>query len=301
MYIFHQVPLFAAIVNLLLGVVVFATNPKRRSNRIFAALALALFDWNLCTYILAHIHDGEKAIFWTRISGVGVLAIPPLLFHLAIEPLGLRRYQKLTITVYIVAILTELLIPTKYFATSCRQFGTIYRVTGGPLLWFSYTTFVLTASTVLWISLRSLKSAPPGVGRAVRFSIAAICIIAVGSIHDAMFVLGLNHYPGTQIAIKPLGTLSASIYALISAYSMLSEQLFDLRVSIGRSSAMWLRFVFHIGICYLLLLGAVGVVPGLYSTEGVFVSLAVLCVTTLITTHFFPKLLGGASAEQFIK
>ena len=125
----------------------------------------------------------------------------------------------------------------------------------------------------------------------------AVALLFVSGIHDMLPVLGFDHYPGTSARIISWGTLGSAIYAFLVGYSVLSEQLLDVRVSMSRHAATVLRLCFMGGIACALMLSARVIYPSTYTENGVFASLAVLFVSVTVSAQFFPTLFGALTGR----
>lgn len=293
MYKFHLVPLFSAIINLLLGSLVIATNPKRRLNQLFFGLGVVLAWWNAAAYFHANTHTVENSLKLFRIGAIGVALLPAALYHLVLEATDRKHSRRLLVLIYSCSILfTVLLLAGASMSSGVRQFGTMYRVTGNPSVWLFYLFFIATSVAAIVEATIALQTVHGPRRRLIKLAVMAVSILAIGVLHDGMHVLGLNYYPGTNTGILPLGTACASLYALILGYGLLSDQLLDFRISIGKFSATLLRVLFVLGIAYILLLSLAGILPGSFTDEGLFISLATFFVSTLVAVQFFPKLLG---------
>src|SRR5688500_9571418 len=82
---FQLVSLFAGIVNLLIAAFVLFINPKRRLNRVYLAVGLALACWNLSGYILTLTETIGSATLAIKAMLMGAIFIPAAFFHLAAE------------------------------------------------------------------------------------------------------------------------------------------------------------------------------------------------------------------------
>jgi signal transduction histidine kinase/DNA-binding NarL/FixJ family response regulator len=298
MYKFHLVPLFSAIVNCALGILAFSTNPRRRLNQIFLILGFGLAWWNFAAYLHASTQDIESSLRLYRIGGFGVALLPAAIFHMAVEISGRKRFQRYIVLAYLFSLLfCALLIGGYSMSSGVRKFGNMYRINGSPAVWFFYGWFCVVGCSSVSILAGALRRESAHSRRVVGLLLSGISILCLGVMHDGMQTLGLNHYPGTQIAILPLGTACALLYALILGYGLLSDQLLDFRVSIGRNSATLLRITFLLSITYVLLLSAAGLFPGTFTGEGLLTSMLTFFISTVVTVRFFPKLLGDLSSH----
>ena len=66
--------------------------------------------------------------------------------------------------------------------------------------------------------------------------------------NDILPIVGITRYPFTDIAIFPYGSLAAVAYGVMVAYSVFQHQLLDVHLTLGRSAAYLVRFVFLVMI-----------------------------------------------------
>ena len=67
------VPLTAALLNAVLGVIVLFNEPRRAINQLFACLSLTLVLWNLNIFVLYYFDDPASALYWSNLFRVGTL------------------------------------------------------------------------------------------------------------------------------------------------------------------------------------------------------------------------------------
>ena len=295
---FHLVPLFSGIINLLLAVFVVSINPRRRLNQIFLLLGVGLAWWNFGAYQLSQVHDATEALARVRLVLVGIVFLPAAAYHFALESSGLTYNRYRLAYTYFVAAIFFCLIYTPYFVTSVRPFLGVYRGTAGPGFWFFYFVFFpASAYGTLSVLLKGLRRSTGSTARAAKILLIALSLLYIAGFHDMIPVLGLDYYPATMVRIIPWGTLGASVYGLLIGYSILNDQLLDVRVSISRHSAAVLRLCFLGGIGFVLMLTAGVLYPSTFTRNGLIASLLILFVSAIVTAYFFPKLFGGLSSR----
>ena len=101
------------------------------------------------------------------------------------------------------------------------------------------------------ILFRKLRFLPPLQRGRVKSLIWACGILIFFGNNDIMPILGIYHYPGTNVPIYPLGSLAAIFYGIIAAHSVLQHQLLDIHITLGRVAAHIVRLSF--------------VIPGIYA------------------------------------
>ena len=138
---------------------------------------------------------------------------------------------------------------------------------------------------------------PPSRGASSDLIGAKVMLLVMGT-HDVLPVLGITQYPGTSINILPWGTLAAGVYGLAIAYSVLQDQLLDVRVTLGRFAATLVRLLFLVGLAFLLLFLAASLTGAFTMVLSFAASIFTVAVSALVTNYYFPKLLGRGSRRR---
>jgi signal transduction histidine kinase len=107
-----------------------------------------------------------------------------------------------------------------------------------------------------------------------------------------MPIWGLDYYPFTHIKFYPLGGLAAIFYVVIVGYSVLQHQLLDIHVTLSRMAAQIVRLLFMLIVGFSLLLFLSRVEPGSFSTFSFGAAMAVLVVSSVVASLFFPQFFG---------
>ena len=121
-------------------------------------------------------------------------------------------------------------------------------------------------------------------------------MLLVMGTQDTLPVLGITRYPGTDIIILPWGSLAAGMYGLAMAYSVLQDQLLDVRITLGRFAATLVRLTFLVGVAFLILFLAAAITRD-FTMASFTAAIVAVAASALVTNYFFPKLLGRASEE----
>lgn len=296
---FQLIPLFGALVNLALAAFVCAQDLRLRRYQVFLLWVLGLGIWNLGEYALAEVAHAGTALVWARLMLFGVVWLPVAFCHLTIIVAKLPALPRVLRVAYGLTAGFAALALSPFFVPAMRRLGTGgWLPVPGPAFYLFAAVFVpALVIPALVLLLRQLGRVTPAEQRKLRPLIVADALLGVLGTHDLARVYGWNTYPGTHVAIHPWGTLAASIYGLIVGYALVQDQLLDLRVSLGRQTAMFVRFVFLLGTSYILLAVCAVLVPGSFSTSGFVCSLAAITISAAITGRFFPRFLGAGCAR----
>lgn len=291
---FATAPLIAAIANLLLALFVLYQSPGGLINRTFAVFGLSVSVWTFGAFMMFRVDNAEEALFWTRVLHVGVIFLPLSFFHLAVQVAESRVLSRPWL-LYAVGVPFVAADFTPLFIKDVVFVGYGYFGVAGPL----YPLFSLTIPSLslpaFAIILRRLKSI--GTGNRLRLTyllVSAIMLFLCG-LHDVLPMLGVYFYPGTRMTIYPIGTAAAIAYGCLVAYSVLQHQLLDIRLSLGRIAATFTRLLFFFSIGFSLVLTLALLRPEEFPPYAFIGTLAILLASGLLSSLFFPKLLGGRS------
>ncbi len=226
----------------------------------------------------------------------GVIFLPVTMLHLTLELCG-HKARGVLVLLYLCHAALAVMNAKGLFISGVRKLDYAYYSIAG--LGFKIYCVLFTQT---WISLiilwrkRSLLS-PANRARFNGIAAAQTGILILGC-NDLLPILMHDTYPWTNIRVLPWGSLAAAAYGVMVAYSVFQHQLLDVRVALGRSSARFVRFFFLFLIASLLELTVAVLAPKeQFSTFALMSSVAVILVATLITSAFFPKLIGSASEK----
>jgi len=91
----YAIPNFvSAIFSIGIGIFVFTRNKKSKVYISFLFLTLAVFIWQLGTFLLLLAPNTKQALFWCRFVYIGAIFIPVTTFHFVTTFLGLRNQGK---------------------------------------------------------------------------------------------------------------------------------------------------------------------------------------------------------------
>ena len=291
---FILVPLFAAFANLGLALFVFTRDPKLRINQVFMMWGTSLAVWNAGAFMMFRVTDHANALLWARILHFGVIFIPVSILHLT-ALLSRRSLEKSLALAYAFTLALAATNFTPFFIRDVRNIGYAWFAVAGPGFWIYSAMFSLMTVPALYMLWKARKEAPAA--RANKFTTLLIAngmLMVLGS-HDLIPVFGYDRYPLIHVRVYPWGQFGACIYGVLVAFSVLHDQLLDVRVSVGRQAATVLRLGFLLATAYLLLALASVLIPGAFTVTSFVVTLAVLAVSAGFGGLFFPRLVGGSS------
>ena len=297
--LFHLFPLTAAIVSVLLTIFVLSQNLRSLLNWVFALWGISIAVWNLGTFFMFLDISHDKAFLWAKFLNMGVIFLPPSLFHLCtlMAQVPLRRIVRF---LYFVHVLFAVSLFTGDFISEVRiikypDFSAYWSVAGPLYGAFVYVYALCSCATMalLWYRQRIV---PPIHRTRLKWLMLANGILIVFGTNDLLPILGKFRYPFVGRQIYPIGSAAAIFYGLMVGYSVLQHQLLDIRVTLSRFAAQGIRMLFMllIGLALLLLIwfsGPSG--PKGFNYFSFFSSLAVLGITALLASILFPRFFGS--------
>ncbi len=284
-------PLLAAIFNIALALFVFLKDPKARLNLVYLLWGASLATWNMGAFMMFRVQDAETALFWARVLHFGVIFIPPTVLHLSLLLAGIPIRSWIMIP-YVGALILSGTNFSDLFIQDVATTAYAWFAMPGPAYYIYGAVFPLHTIPALVVLIRRRQTSQPFDRRRLNNLILANIGLLIFGIHDLLPIYGYGKYPFTDIPVFPWGTLMAAVYGLLVAYSVLQDQLLDVRVTLGRQAALLVRLFFLIGISVALLLGALVLNPAAFTPYAFFSACVVISIAAIMTGRFFPKLLG---------
>ena len=137
----YSIPtLITAILILALGIFVLIKNKVALLNRLFFFLCTSAFVWLLGYTIVYSCKDENSALFWSRISYVGVVFIATADLHFALTFIGINKEKRKLISLaYIISFAYLIISQTNIFLTGMNKFFWGYY----PKITYAYYPFLL--------------------------------------------------------------------------------------------------------------------------------------------------------------
>lgn len=295
---FELAPLVAGIGNLLLSLFVVSRDFRSLTNRVFCYWGLCLSVWTLGAFLLFHIRDADTALAVARILHFGVIFLPVLYTHLAvlITDIPMRRVLPWA---YAISILLAFSNFTDWFISGIRRTEVVYFAVSGPLYGVLSAMVTVLGTLSVWFMFQRRRLLGPLHRRRVSAMISALALLMILGAHDLLPVMGIERYPVTGWVIYPLGTFAAFMFPVVVSYSVLQNQLLDIRFALGRVAAMLVRLLFFFSIGFGLLFLFALLLPGRFTLFTFVASLVAMLISGFISSVFFPKILGaGAEALE---
>jgi signal transduction histidine kinase len=300
------IPLVASMVNFALAFFVFSRSWRSTMNRVYLLWGISLAIWNFGTYFMFRVplietpENHAEALFWAKFLQFGVIFLPVTLFHIGflIAKVPTGRKMPLLYFMHCVFALSNF---GSFFVNNVRIAvgvgGKAYAwySTGGPGFFIFSAVCGSLSLTTMYVLFKQLQFLPPIQRIRVKSLIFGCAILVFFGYNDILPILGIYNYPGTRVPIYPLGSFAAIFYGIVAAHSILQHQLLDVHVTLGRIAARLVRLSFMVLVCLALLLIVQTILPGELPRSGLFIVMAVLVVSAIIASNFFPRLFGNGS------
>jgi signal transduction histidine kinase len=227
---YWTIPLFAAIANTILCVVVYRHAPRNKLNRVFALTTVTIIAWNLNLFCLAYLRDAAQAYYWSKVFRTGTLLMPPTVVHtfLVFGDNRSRWARRYLIIAY--GLVAALIIANAFdqLVSGVRNLGEWGYYPVQTRLYMLHTMSVvmnfIVACTLLVLNLKHAPSAQKRLQAQFWLLGAGVGIVS-GT---------LNLLPVYHIDIPPLGNLGNVAYTGIVAYAIVRHRLMDIDVVITK-------------------------------------------------------------------
>jgi len=289
---FLLIPFFAAGVNLTLALFVFTRDWRLRINQVFLLWGASLSLWNFGAFMLFNVRDTTDALAWARVTHMGVIFIPISVLHLS-ALLTRRVLGEWLYIGYCATLVLACFNFTEYFIPGVTNIGYAWFAQPGPLYWVFLIIFTMMTYPSLYLIWRAINEPSYDGSKRLNTLLIADCLLLVFGSHDLLPVMGFRNYPLTDIPVYPWGQFAACLYGLLVGYSVMHDQLLDIRVSIGRQAATLIRLFFVFSISFFLLVVASFVASERLTISAFTIALVVSVVSAFLAGVFFPRLLGG--------
>jgi signal transduction histidine kinase len=291
------IPLAGFFINIFFALFVFSRAPRAAANRVFLLLGLSIATWNLGSYFLLIVTQREEALFWARFLQFGCIFGVVAFFHLALLIAGFRvgRWIGWLYGLEVILAATNL---TPLFIRDVRMLGESgWYAIAGPAFHVFNIPFSLMFGSIFVLLKRYRTLSPIQRSRLLPIIWAEIGLSVFGA-NDVLPIIGIEHYPFTNIQVYPWGSLAAVFYGIVVAYSVLHFELLNMQVGLSRFAAHFIRFAFLFSITVGLLLLAV-VATGAFTEKSFAMALGVFVVSAITASLLFPRLFGGSGVETW--
>ncbi len=294
------IPLSGFVINVFFALFVFSRAPRVLANRVYLLLGLSIATWNLGSFFLFIVpeSDHDSALFWARFLQFGCIFGVAAFFHLALI-IAHFRVGRWIWALYGLQVALAASNFTPLFVSDVRWLGTSgWYSKAGPAFHIFNLPFMLMFGSI-FVLLKRARSLPREQRGKLYPMIFTETLLSVGGANDVMPIVGIEHYPWTQIQIYPWGSLAAVFYGAIVAYTVLQNQLLGARIALSGVLAHLVRFAFLITICGGLLMACALVARDVFNPVSFWLSMAVFVFSSVIAAVLFPRLFGGKGVEKW--
>ena len=229
-------PLIMSLLVFSLGCFVFLKNRRAKANILFLLNTLAVSLWLYFDHAVYSATTPEDAYVWSKIGYIPVIFIPPLFFHFSLSFIGINKFRKTLIAIYLVScVLVSLLLLTDRLIAGAGHHYWGYYYKAGPFHIPLLILFGLTISLSFWVLFSHVKdkAQPPQVRNKTKF-------VLLGSV--IAYQAWIDFLPKYGFEFYPIGFSFMSCWFILTAYAIIKHRLFDINMVINRGSVYALTF-----------------------------------------------------------
>jgi signal transduction histidine kinase len=287
--------LAAVLFNVALTVLVLTWDYRSTLHRVYLAWGISVTLWNLGVFHLSDPKIGpEEAFAWAKILQLGVIFMPVTLFHLC-TIIAQVRLRWVIPFIYLVHSAFAVSLYFNKYIVGVRLLDVGYWSVPGPWFHAFSVSYCILTTGLVFILYRKQKTGAPTQKTRIRSLLLAIVGLWIFGTNDLMPIMGHLTYPFTNIKFYPMGSFAAVFYVVIIGYSVLQHQLLDIQVTLSRIAAQLVRLMFMMLVGFLLLLVVSRLKPDQFTPFSFMASGAVLLVSAITASFFFPQFFGKGS------
>ena len=240
----------------------------------FLNFGVALWCWSLFGRELST--EKTNALFFIRLSYVGVIAIPAIFLHFVASVIKQVNYR-LILPAYALSFIFQVFNFTPLFI---KDAGPIlsFRYWGVPGV--AYPFFVISFATIIayshYILIRYFKKSEGQVRNQIRYLLFATVIGFLGG--------GTGFLPNFNIEIFPFGFYLLSIYVLLVSYAITKHRLMDINIVFKKGTTYVLLMLLLFVPSFLLIILSQRV---FFNKIDYLFSLIIFLILFLITIFFY--------------
>ena len=216
-----------------IGIFVASQRPRLFLFRIFLAYNVTISWWAIFTLCMVFAPDPTLALFWDRISLIGIAFIPSTFLHFTLSFLRKNKpYQSLLQICYLLSGLFGLLAFTPLMVASVsRKHFVPYFTDPGPVYPIFLFFFAVTMGMALFFSYRSYlqRRGTSQVRPTFYFFLAALVAVLGGG---GNFFVPYDIFPPLLV---PYGSYGVVGYAIVTAYLIVIHRLLGMAVIVKKT------------------------------------------------------------------
>ena len=215
--------IITGITSLLLSLIVLGHNYKNPLSRLWALFAFLVAIWGFGVYEIARTQSPEWALFWWRITHIGVILIPVISIHFTFLFLGIKKRWMVRL-MYGVGIFFLILNTTPYFIANVRYvFNSFYYDSSPTNLYLLFTLFFfLSFIYTNYLLYTNYKKAGLIKQKQILYFFLAIFIGFLGGSTNFLPVFGVDIYPILNFIVP--------LYPIILLYAILKDRILNIKI-----------------------------------------------------------------------
>ena len=274
----------------LLGIFVYLKSKTSNVNKVamFLNFGVALWCWSLFGRELSF--EKTTALFFIRLSYVGVISIPVIFLHFVASNLKQVNY-KLILPAYALGLIFQIF-----------NFTPLFIKDAGPILSFRYygipgivyPFFVISFAGIIvyshYILIKYFKKSEGQTRNQIRYLLFATVIGFIGG--------GTGFLPNFGIEIFPFGFYLFSVYVVLVSYAITKHRLMDINIVLKKGTTYVLLLLLLFVPSFLLIV----LIQKLFFREiNYLFSVIVFCILFMVAI-FFNRIKPGTerAVEQFL-
>ncbi|MEW6297709.1 MAG: ATP-binding protein [Thermodesulfobacteriota bacterium] len=281
-------PFLAAILDLILGVFVLWHAPRKRLNQIFALFALSLTSWNFDIAALYFFTDYELALYWSAAFRYGMLLIPPVAYHLALELTGRKTLTTRILLAVGYATAFALCVGNAQgiLVQRLERFAWGYYPIGEPLYKFHALSDVVYFTAAIYRVARGFRKSESARQRQqLKLVLFGFAVAGTAGLTNLLPTYGINFFP--------LGNLGNVFLCGALTYAIVKHGLLDVELIITKTTATAIALLLWLVPLWLLTSSVQQQIYGTSDSRLLLFALAVFVLSGLC----FPWLLRVTEAK----
>jgi len=254
----HSLPfLVSSLLFFVLPSYIFWKNRKSVLVRRFFTVGLSAFLWQFPYFIGYNLQDAAKILVWYRLAYVGLVFIPPTLYHFIVSFLNLKRHKFIVLFYSIAVFFVFFIVKTTHIVSGIRQFPWGSSATAGS----AYTPFLIVWVTPCILSLFYLykeyrRADSPYHKKRIKFFLITLSIAYLATV-DSYFVQGIKMYP--------FGFIPLIFFGITTTYAIFRYRLLDIEIVIKKVSLIIVGCIASVSLIYVT---ALYLQPFFYASLG---------------------------------
>ena len=230
-----------AFASLMLGILVYFTNPKNSADRTFAIFSFIVVLWIISNYLVDFPIKKELAIFWNRLNFSSAIMMSTVIFYFSFVFPKKSIMPKFLASIYFIVnfLILAIILFTGFGIKSIQFFDWGTNATPGPLFYFA---IVLAALNIIGLFINiaiKYKKSDASEKIQIKYFIYGIALSLAISLSTNAFLpilIGTYEYAkyGPASMIFMLGFI---------AYAIIKHHLFNIRVIVTEIGVAIINFI----------------------------------------------------------